>query len=99
MGSLLVFRCDACGYETQVSGGRDRGMIVEVQTVTCEQCKALHDAVVRKWDRSEMDKTARRRKLRCPKDRRHRVEPWTPGGPCPRCGTPITEGIPYAIWD
>lgn len=40
------------------------------------------------------------RKLTCPVNASHRVEPWRSPGKCPRCGTFLgREGLPFRIWD
>lgn len=38
-------------------------------------------------------------KWRCRTGRFHRLEPWTPPGPCPKCGGVIKRGEPVGIWD
>lgn len=45
MGRTYIFECPKCGYRAKVSGGADRGFHFAVQTVSCFQCKQLHDAV------------------------------------------------------
>lgn len=47
MGRSFSFECGRCGYRARVSGGADRGVNVQVQTVSCRDCQALHDAVTR----------------------------------------------------
>ena len=46
MGMTFRLTCGGCGYEAEVSGGRDVGMEVEVETVSCGECRTLQDAVV-----------------------------------------------------
>ncbi|GAA5514937.1 hypothetical protein Dcar01_03701 [Deinococcus carri] len=38
-------------------------------------------------------------KWRCRTGRFHRLEPWQPPGPCPKCGEVIERGEPVGIWD
>lgn len=47
MGRTFVFECPKCQYRACVSGGADEGFQLAVQTILCQQCKELHDAVVR----------------------------------------------------
>jgi hypothetical protein len=47
MGRSYSFECPKCGYRARVSGGADRGVYLQVQTILCRHCKALYDAVVR----------------------------------------------------
>ena len=46
MGRTYQFECPKCEYRTRVSGGRDAGLLVKVQTIHCADCKALYDAVI-----------------------------------------------------
>lgn len=96
MGMLYTFTCAHCGYSTEASGGADSGMTFDVQTVLCRNCGELHDAVVRE---QKGRKRARKVELRCPKSAAHEVVAWEQGGPCPRCGTPMPPGAPYALFD
>ena len=94
MGTLFQFTC-SCGYQATMSAGRDRGMMYEVQTVSCAECKALRDAVVR-----EVAPVRRRaRRLRCPESPRHRVKVWRRGGKCPRCGEKGGILSDVGLWD
>jgi hypothetical protein len=47
MGRTYAFECSRCGYTAKVSGGKDRGYNCFVHTITCSNCKQLHDAVIR----------------------------------------------------
>jgi len=78
MGRSYWFECSKCGYRAKVSGGADRGLHFFVQTVACNDCKQLYDAVIRvrvpdesglhtgmaSWRRPAM--TAQRRDLSSP---------------------------------
>ena len=47
MGRTFVFECPKCSYRAYVAGGADEGFRFAVQTILCQNCKELHDAVVR----------------------------------------------------
>jgi len=47
MGRTFIFECPKCQYRAHVSGGSDSGFRFSVQTILCQTCKELHDAVVR----------------------------------------------------
>lgn len=48
MGRLLRWKCESCGYEAEVSGGRDRGFIAVTETMVCRKCSELVDVLVSK---------------------------------------------------
>jgi hypothetical protein len=47
MGKSYWFECAKCGYRASVSGRADRGIHLFVQTIHCQDCRALYDAVTR----------------------------------------------------
>ncbi|HEV2394191.1 MAG TPA: hypothetical protein VG146_17700 [Verrucomicrobiae bacterium] len=47
MGRSYWFECARCGYRAKVSGGSDRGADFFVQTIVCQDCRELYDAVIR----------------------------------------------------
>ena len=47
MGRTYSFECARCGYFARVAGGAAEGEHFAVQTITCADCRALYDAVVR----------------------------------------------------
>jgi len=47
MGRSYWFECPRCGYRAKVSGRADRGLNLFVQTIVCQDCKELYDAVTR----------------------------------------------------
>jgi hypothetical protein len=47
MGRSYWFECAKCGYRAKVSGRADRGINFFVQTIVCQDCKELYDAVTR----------------------------------------------------
>lgn len=97
MGSWRNFKCDKCGYEAMVSGGPDCGFDVRVVTISCAGCREIMDVTV--GTPLEDEATVLRRPLRCARNRSHQVQLWNAGGPCPRCGAPMTPGDFVALWD
>jgi len=50
MGKSYWFECSRCDYRARVSGGSDRGLDFFVQTILCQDCRQLYDAVTRiRW--------------------------------------------------
>jgi hypothetical protein len=47
MGKSYWFECARCGYRAKVAGRSDRGSDFFVQTIVCQECKELFDAVTR----------------------------------------------------
>jgi hypothetical protein len=47
MGRSFAFECPRCSYRAKVAGGADRGFAFHVQTITCDGCHELYDAVTR----------------------------------------------------
>ncbi len=47
MGRSYWFECPKCGYRAKVSGRADEGIAFFVQTILCQECKELYDAVTR----------------------------------------------------
>lgn len=47
MGKSYWFECGRCGYRAKVAGRADEGLHVSVQTILCQDCKELYDAVTR----------------------------------------------------
>jgi len=109
MGSWLLFTCPSCGYAATVSGGADVGMRCATQTIVCKTCKELADVVTHSsedgtWPPLSKDEAegAEERPpipIRCPESAAHPVEPWSAGGPCPKCGVAMGEGELDALWD
>ena len=47
MGRTYLFECPHCEYRTAVSGGAERGLVCQVQTIRCQDCSALMDVPTR----------------------------------------------------
>jgi hypothetical protein len=47
MGRTYLFLCPKCEHCAPVSGGADEGEQFSVQTIHCEECRQLFDAVVK----------------------------------------------------
>ena len=47
MGRTYLFTCPKCEYRARVSGGADEGEQFHIQTIACEDCRELFDAVVK----------------------------------------------------
>ena len=47
MGRSYWFECPTCAYRAKVSGRADRGLSFSVQTILCQDCRELYDAVIR----------------------------------------------------
>ena len=47
MGKSYWFECGRCGYRAKVAGRADDGLHLSVQTILCQDCKELYDAVTR----------------------------------------------------
>jgi len=46
MGRTYAYECAKCGYRAMVAGGEAHGLELSVQTIVCEDCKELYDAVI-----------------------------------------------------
>jgi hypothetical protein len=47
MGRTYLFVCPRCEYRVAVAGGVERGLVCQVQTFRCSECKALLDLTTR----------------------------------------------------
>jgi hypothetical protein len=108
MGSLYRFSCSERGYEAEVSGGLDYGMMCVAHTVSCPKCRELSDTTVsdEPWNPVvffEIDAengTVRDKRIRCGLDGRHTAALWEHPGPCPGCGTTLErDEEPTVMWD
>lgn len=99
MGSLQTFRCDACGYEAEIGGGFDYGMLSATWTVHCLSCRTLSDVLVSE-DPSEFSRDGwKPERYSCEKEPGHEVVLWSNPGPCPRCGKTLIPGETTMLWD
>lgn len=98
MGCTHRFRCHACQYVAEVSGGPDQGFVVATRTMFCLDCGELRDIAVsypgkdprQDWDREHLNDE---HLGRCGTCGGRDLEPWTRGDPCPLClGAMIDEG-------
>ncbi len=46
MGSRYLFSCNKCDHLSEVSGGKDCGMMAVVQTMVCQDCADLVDVLI-----------------------------------------------------
>lgn len=54
MGRTYLYVCCRCYYRASVSGGAAAGEQFAVQTIACEDCRELFDAVVRLKSRTKL---------------------------------------------
>jgi hypothetical protein len=43
---IFLFECEECGYTVKVAGGLTEGRDLAAQTILCEECNELRDAVI-----------------------------------------------------
>jgi hypothetical protein len=43
---IFIFECEKCGYSVRSAGGLTEGLDLSAQTIVCEECKQLQDAVI-----------------------------------------------------
>ncbi len=101
MGCCHTFRCPACDYTANVSGGSDMGMSCYTLTIHCKTCKEIGDVVTKRFEFKEWparDQTSTD-VPKCPADESHDVVAWTKSGPCPNCGTAMEQGGEPVLWD
>jgi hypothetical protein len=46
MGKSYWFECGKCGYRAKVAGRAEQGLHLAIQTILCQDCKELYDAVI-----------------------------------------------------
>jgi hypothetical protein len=102
MGQLFRFYCSECGYEAEVSGGRDVGMLAVVRTMTCKDCHDLVQVLIGGHGEDgptgdpEFDKDLGL----CPLCEGKNVNSWTRKHPCPKCGAKMDrDDSPTVMWD
>jgi Zn finger protein HypA/HybF involved in hydrogenase expression len=97
MGALYKFVCGSCGYQVEVSGGRDAGMVALTATIACLNCQELYDVVTSEHPLASAK--VNEIPIRCPKSHSHRVSLWKHPGRCPKCGAILTRANETVLWD
>ncbi len=80
-------------------GGRGGVMREVISTISCRDCRTLHDALVYDVPGENEDPSRRGTTPSCPISKEHRWEYWEHPGPCPECGAPLSEGDMRAMAD
>ena len=84
MGSTYTYKCNACNYSANVSGGPDVGFVVKTQTGFCMTCNDLVDYVTEVWaGDGETEKGVVIGACHTCKNAVTRQ--WNDGDQCPRC--------------
>ena len=101
MGACYKFTCPKCGYEAKVSGGKDRGFSVSVQTMTCMNCSILVDVHVGHYehDGNAGNEIFIHESGSCPKCSETNLEEWNENRSCPKCGSSMDQGEMTVLWD
>jgi hypothetical protein len=101
MGMSYQYTCEGCGYEAQVSGGRDVGMMAVVRTMFCRGCRELVDVLIGQCglDGPTGDADYDKALGICPECRGDDVVVWKDGRPCPRCEGRMVKGEDFILWD
>ena len=98
IGQQFEFACPNCKYRATVSGGKDCGIIIETQTMTCNACQEVVDVMVGFTTTSSHPK--REKSFgHCPRCNSVDVTPWGKAHPCPKCGNEMTKGRWSLFWD
>jgi Zn finger protein HypA/HybF involved in hydrogenase expression len=76
VGSLSKFTCRSCGYEVEVSGGRDCGFQSVTMSILCDKCKEIFDVQI--GEVTEDDDTIDRhaKEATCPECHSHDIMEW-----------------------
>ena len=98
MGSHYQFKCGTCGFEIEMSGGFDFGMVAATQTISCRDCGTLMDVHAGEAPTTS-PKDVVSMTLHCSKSREHEVAHWNHPGPCPKCGMTMARGPQTMLWD
>ena len=104
MSSNYIYKCTACNYKEQVSGGKDRGKLVSTETMTCPDCLRLVDTVTAIACDPELAARMKvdiaKQKGRCCHCGGLNLLPWKAQA-CPKCGGKMEklEGGPVRMWD
>ena len=101
MGTKFLFICDACGYKTELSGGKDCGFVAVVQTMTCHDCNELEDVLIGAYGKEGKTEDIEMNKALgiCPKCKGSNVVQWDKRKSCPKCDGKMIRGEAVALWD
>ncbi len=101
MGTSYQYTCENCGYEAQVSGGRDFGMVAVVRTMFCRGCRELVDVLIGQYglDGPSGDPDYDKDLGICRECQGADVVVWVDGDPCPRCEGRMSSGQGATLWD
>jgi len=101
MGQTYIFECNACGYNADVSGGRDSGFEALVQTMTCNNCNELVDVVIGAEGKEGKTQYERLNKVlgKCPICKGSNVDRWDDEKSCPKCDGKMIRGEMASLWD
>ena len=101
MGTKYVFKCNACGYRADVSGGRDCGFVAVVHTMTCHNCNELVDVVIgAEGKEGKTEDTEFNKGLGlCPICKGSNVDRWDDEKSCPKCDEKMIRGKMAMLWD
>jgi hypothetical protein len=103
VGTTLGYICTKCEHAFESSDGKNRGFLVEVQSMTCGDCRDVANVVIRRSEsvRGMVPAQFLERDGRCPECDGTHLTPWDSSKPCPRCGEPVVvdpEGA-ETLWD
>ncbi|OHB44928.1 MAG: hypothetical protein A2178_02385 [Planctomycetes bacterium GWC2_49_10] len=102
MGSIYRYKCAACNYQAEVSGGKDRGFEIFTETKVCLNCKEVMDVgtdVVKDMKSAKrIKRDLAKSKPHCPVCGSEKIRPWK-DCTCPKCGGKMKKGALAYLWD
>jgi hypothetical protein len=103
VGTTLGYICTKCEHAFESSDGKDRGFLMEAQSMTCGDCRDVVDVVIRPTEsaRGEMRSQLLTCAGLCPECDGTNLTAWDSSKPCPKCGGPVVidpEGA-ETLWD
>lgn len=106
MGTRYTFVCVDCGYNATVSGGKDKGFFLDVETMICNYCHELVDVAIGAADGVVLQKEIEEEVMedigRCPECGRKKLSTWSVEKmPCPKCGGQmiLDRDVPAIEWE
>ena len=102
MGSRYLFSCSKCGYLSEVSGGKDCGMMAVVRTMICQDCADLVDVLIGRFGKEGLTGDAEYDKDigLCPECDGANIVAWHERDrPCPKCDGRMIKGQATVLWD